>query len=404
MRRAGFSKAFAIGNDRSPCIQEESPRRPITPWRAFVRKAVSRDRDELALGRRKEQLDQNAPEHCALIKARLDDAVDYATGNRWSYLTNWLTGADIGRTWSAIHEAEERLLLVQSDNVVRAQIVDLDADVKKQLHDTNPLYGPYLDELKAMSAENKPLDREGLRRIRATLNAISDDAHSNVRNFRNLILWAILVLSIGLVLTWLFARGDPNFLRSLEWSKQEGCSTTIPEVFLAGALGGLLAGMASLRNLEGSSAPYLLPMVMALLKVPAGALTGLLGILWMQHGLLGAFKPQSGGGILAYAAFSASRRRHSRCSPTVAPTSCSARQKERRPRRRQRPRAAERPAGARRTDCRLEVAPASDHFPREIFFFGLGLAWMPFPAAAARAFCFFVATSTLSLRGQEDQC
>ena len=106
------------------------------------------------------------------------------------------------------------------------------------------------------------------------------------------------LLSIGLLLTWLFARGDPNFLLALACNKQGSCST-IPEVFLAGALGGLLAGVASLRNLEGSSAPYLLPMVMALLKVPAGALTGLLGILWMQHGLLGAFKPQSGGGILA---------------------------------------------------------------------------------------------------------
>jgi hypothetical protein len=275
----------------------------ITPWRAFVLKAVSRDLDDLALVPKepKEQLDPPAQERCALIEARLDDASDYARGNWRSYLTNWLTGADIERAWRAIHEAEELLLLVQSDDVVRAQIIDLTADVKKQFHDTDPLYDPYLDELKAMSAVNGKLDREGLRRIRATLNAISDEAHSRLRNFRNLILWAILMLSIGLLLTWLFARGDRNLLLALK-CKQEGCST-IPEVFLAGALGGLLAGMASLRNLEGSSAPYLLPMVMALLKVPAGALTGLLGILWMQHGLLGAFNPQYGGAILAYAAF-----------------------------------------------------------------------------------------------------
>jgi hypothetical protein len=30
--------------------------------------------------------------------------------------------------------------------------------------------------------------------------------------------------------------------------------------------------------------------------------------------------------------------------------------------------------------------------PREVFFFGFGFAGRSFPAAAARAFCFFVAT------------
>jgi hypothetical protein len=50
------------------------------------------------------------------------------------------------------------------------------------------------------------------------------------------------------------------------------------------------------------------------------------------------------------------------------------------------------------------AAPTSDHLPREVFFFGLGLDWTSFPAAAARAFCFFVATSTPNLAGQGDQC
>jgi hypothetical protein len=44
--------------------------------------------------------------------------------------------------------------------------------------------------------------------------------------------------------------------------------------------------------------------------------------------------------------------------------------------------------------ARFDLALTSDHFPREVFFFGLGFAWTSFPAAAARAFCFFVATST----------
>jgi hypothetical protein len=34
------------------------------------------------------------------------------------------------------------------------------------------------------------------------------------------------------------------------------------------------------------------------------------------------------------------------------------------------------------------------YFPREVFFFGFGLVGTSLPAAAARAFCFFVVTST----------
>jgi hypothetical protein len=68
------------------------------------------------------------------------------------------------------------------------------------------------------------------------------------------------------------------------------------------ALGGLLASVVALRVLDGFAGPYGLPIVMAVLKVPSGALTGLLGALWMQNAVFGVLRPQDGRKILAYVA------------------------------------------------------------------------------------------------------
>jgi hypothetical protein len=74
------------------------------------------------------------------------------------------------------------------------------------------------------------------------------------------------------------------------------------QILAAGALGGALAMFFAVSKLDGFRGPYSLPMVQALVKAPVGALTGLLGALWMQNGLLGAVAAQEGGKLLAYVA------------------------------------------------------------------------------------------------------
>lgn len=58
------------------------------------------------------------------------------------------------------------------------------------------------------------------------------------------------------------------------------------KVELLGALGGLLAALTALQRLRGYRNPYNLPFVQALLKIPAGALTALVGLIFMQSGIL----------------------------------------------------------------------------------------------------------------------
>ena len=73
-------------------------------------------------------------------------------------------------------------------------------------------------------------------------------------------------------------------------------------VALLGLLGGALAAAVSIRNLRGTSTPYDVPVALALLKVPLGAFTAIVGLVALQ----GSFVPglsalDSQQQILAYA-------------------------------------------------------------------------------------------------------
>jgi hypothetical protein len=73
-------------------------------------------------------------------------------------------------------------------------------------------------------------------------------------------------------------------------------------VALLGFLGGGLSGALSIRNLQGSSTPYDVPVALSLLKLPSGALTALVGLLFVRGGFVpGLSQLDSQPQILAYA-------------------------------------------------------------------------------------------------------
>jgi hypothetical protein len=76
----------------------------------------------------------------------------------------------------------------------------------------------------------------------------------------------------------------------------------IAVVELVGLVAAALAGAAALRKAEGTSTPYSLPAALAVVKLPSGALTAVLGILLIR----GAFIPglsslDTSGQIIAWA-------------------------------------------------------------------------------------------------------
>ena len=71
---------------------------------------------------------------------------------------------------------------------------------------------------------------------------------------------------------------------------------------LFGLLGGALSGAFAIRNLQGTSTPYSVPVALSLLKLPAGALTAIVGILLVRGEFIpGLSQLDNQPQILAYA-------------------------------------------------------------------------------------------------------
>jgi hypothetical protein len=69
-----------------------------------------------------------------------------------------------------------------------------------------------------------------------------------------------------------------------------------------GMIGGALAAAVAIRNVKGTSTPYDVPLALAVLKVPTGALTAVSGVLLLSGGFVpGLSQLDSQGQILAYA-------------------------------------------------------------------------------------------------------
>jgi hypothetical protein len=83
-------------------------------------------------------------------------------------------------------------------------------------------------------------------------------------------------------------------------AEASGWDITIIEV--VGLLAAAVAAATAVRNVQGTSTPYGLPVALAVLKLPTGALTALLGLLLMRGGFVpGLSALDSPGQIIAWA-------------------------------------------------------------------------------------------------------
>jgi hypothetical protein len=161
---------------------------------------------------------------------------------------------------------------------------------------------------------------------------------SRLRSFRNVIVIASLVLALGVVGVTVFAFDKPGALPMCFTPGNVVCTTSttrvpasaqegpggqqtaagqaktdeimrrvasgwdIAVVELVGLVAAAIAAAAALRNVQGTSTPYSLPVALALLKLPTGALTALLGLLLMRGGFVpGLSALDSSAQIIAWA-------------------------------------------------------------------------------------------------------
>jgi hypothetical protein len=256
------------------------------------------------------------------IYAFLDKARDAAfrddpVPHRWA---NWWRGTLVESAYRNLHAARAQMVDLYDRNQLRAEIPLVVARANTVLHRDDPRRIS-IEDLEAESVESL---RPRMRRVIADSYEQLDLEHAQLRSFRNILYLAAFFVVAAVAVTLVVVSRKPAlmplcFPNELT-NAQTGASTVqglncptgsglkaaqaadVLVVALLGALGGALAATLSIRNLKGTSTAYDVPVALAILKIPLGALTALLALVAIQ----GKFVPglsalDSQGQILAYA-------------------------------------------------------------------------------------------------------
>jgi len=138
----------------------------------------------------------------------------------------------------------------------------------------------------------------------------TDAQYARLRSFRNILSGVSVAVMALLALLGTMAQVWPQAVR-LCFAGEDGqaCPTGADAsprdalvIMALGAAGGALAAVLTVSGLQGTSTPYSVPLALAMLKLPVGALTALLGLI-LIHGRFvpGLDNLDTPGQILAYA-------------------------------------------------------------------------------------------------------
>lgn len=219
------------------------------------------------------------------------------------------SGANVTRVVSNIHVAETALLRLAPDDYVLGQIPTIHAYVVENLgpKDTRRTQ---LREL--TSVDHAPLTETQRVKLVAAVREANSEARkkvARVRSFRNVLLMtagfmllgALAVAGLGMVhqtAVPLCFTPDTRVVCATQQSPipKSGdvdaviSSTSTPYdlalIELVGMLAAAVAAAAALRKIKGTSTPFSLPIALAVLRLPTGALTAFLGLLLMRGGFV----------------------------------------------------------------------------------------------------------------------
>lgn len=274
---------------RSPASKPRTPGRRAWQQQALARTQLLRGQwvlaDALATNDERASRSLVVPEFVAL----LDDAEAACDEASRSPLAI-ATGVNVERVWADVHAAE--VLLVES---LPAGAVEGYRDwVVDQVRTGLPQDTVLVRRLS--SSSGPPLT--GRRLAAALRRAYSSSAadHVRVRSFRNIIYFASLVtlaaVAVLVVIGWRVPTAlpmcDPTAkVCILVGSAAPGADHVLVAAVI-GAAAGVLAGVASLSRVRGSSVPYALAFALGLFKAPCGALSAVLGLLLVRAVVGGA--------------------------------------------------------------------------------------------------------------------
>jgi hypothetical protein len=355
--RGLLATPFPIGGPATSAWREQALGR-AAEFRFLARLLLSQatERDKQALLAIERHLDAAERTAADRSKERGKGRPDESDGarekplGRWARFVSFLGGASVERVNSQLDAVETDLLRLAPDPYLRGALPNLVAHVRDHL--------PKLDARreqvetiaqKVAASPDTPLTALEREQLLGAVRAASLESRREirrVRSFRNVLLVTALILTLGVAgITALAvsspdrvpvcfapdnamvvcptsatdvpqaagAQGDRSAMggesvsparqvRVDELIRNTAREWDIPVVEIAGLLGAALAGAFALRSIQGTSTPYSLPVALAVLKLPSGALTAVLGLLLMRGGFIpGLSALDSSAQIIAWA-------------------------------------------------------------------------------------------------------
>jgi len=314
-----------------------------SPWRAHVlatARALEHQLNALPAGRRRAErdlrrsIDQAVQDHLrAACKAACRDEQPPSVGRVGQEFVDWWTGASCEAAYVNLHEAEIALAQLLPDDEIQARIPE--ALARLQTMDVTDPRRLGAERQLALSSPKSQRRAAFQHAVRIGLE-LKDQQHDRLRGFRNITLTATVGLMVLVVAVCLVGALKPDAIplcfgppptttaggvpppvqgpSGVACPSEEAPPTpgTNPRrlpapgdvtlVALLGLLGGGLSGAVAIRHLQGSSTPYDIPVALSLLKLPSGALSALVGLLFVRGGFVpGLSQLDSQPQILAYA-------------------------------------------------------------------------------------------------------
>lgn len=261
------------------------------------------------------------------IESFLDTAVDSIDRSvKWmgrrGPIDRW-RGTSVVVAYQSLHAAEVFLVDLLPDEQIQVLVPSVVARATAALMPGDPRRAA-IEQLPQQVADLRPGYRTAVQQAMRIGYDASDRTHVRVRNFRNMLFAsaALLMVLLG-ALVLLVARSPeamplcftPGNTSVTTTTAAAQAQTVCPSgdgkhpsggdvVIVAGLglLGGALAAAFSIRNVRGTSTPYDVPIALALLKPPLGALTAVSSILLLGGNFVpGLSELDSQRQILAYA-------------------------------------------------------------------------------------------------------
>ncbi|MGY1672667.1 hypothetical protein [Geodermatophilus sp. SYSU D00710] len=235
-------------------------------------------------------------------------------------LANWWRGTLVEAAYRHVHAAEVRPIDLYDAH-------ELQAEIRPAVVRANSVLNPADPRQRTVEEFRGYTSTEQLRsRLRNTVRdsyASLDARQAQLRSFRNILLLAALSITVLMTVTLVTVSYSPTVLplcfpadadtgAVLATQARLNCptrsGTTAPSggdvlvVGLLGLLGGALTAAIAIRNLRGTTVPYDVPVALAMLKVPLGAFTAVLGLVAIRGDFVpGLSALDSQVQILAYA-------------------------------------------------------------------------------------------------------